>query len=268
MVSIYQYTSYKDYFNNWVGSQSRNGHGEYRKLALALNISTTLVSQVFNGEKDLSLELTCEFADYLLLNEKETEYLLLLVAHSKAGSEKLKSKFFKQILHKQSEAKKLATRLSQDEVLTESARLIYFSSWIYPAIRMLCDVPQYNSANEIAERLKLPRNHIIKCLDFLIQNKIVIEKGGQLSIGPTHIYLPPTDPLSSRDHANWRSLSYQKMQIYNEDQFFYSGRYALSKAVVAEIRALLPDFIESILKKVKPSPSETVTCLNIDFFEL
>ena len=249
------------------GAQANRGHGEYRRLALSLRVSTTLISQVFNGQKDLSLELACELADYLHLNENESEYLLLLVEYSKAGSEKLKSRFLKQIKNKQNEAKKLATRLKQDYTLDEASKVVYFSSWVYPAIRILCDLPEYNSAIEIAERLQLPRNHVQKCLDFLIQNDIVTENGKTLGIGPAHIYMPPTDPLSPRDHANWRSLSYQKMQIYNEDQFFYSGQYALSKEVLREIRTLLPDFIENILKKVKPSASETTCCVNLDFFE-
>jgi plasmid maintenance system antidote protein VapI len=267
MVSIYQFDSYKKFFTTWVSEQSNRGHGEYRRLALALRVSTTLVSQIFNGQKDLSLELACELADYLHLNENESEYLLLLVEYSKAGSEKLKTRFLKQIRNKQNEAKKLSNRLKEDHTLDEASKVIYFSSWVYPAIRILCDLPEYNSATEIAERLQLPRNHVQKCLDFMIQNNIVTEHDKILAIGPAHIYLPPTDSLSPRDHANWRSLSYQKMQIYNEDHFYYSGQYALSKEVLREIRALLPDFIENILKKVKPSPSETTCCINLDFFE-
>lgn len=267
MISIYQYNSYKNFFNAWAQSQANKGHGEYRKLALALNVSTTMISQVFNGEKDLSLELICELADYLHLNEAETEYLLLLAEYSKAGSEKLKSKFNKQIIQKQNEAQKLAHRLAQDYSLGEQAKQIYFSSWVYPAIRILCDVPEYNTADQIAERLKLSRNHVGKCLDFLIQQHIVIEKEGHLQLGPAHIYLSSSDPLVGHTHLDWRNLGHHKRQVYNEDHFFYSGQYALSKEVLYEIRRLLPDFVESVLKKVKPSASETACSLNIDFFE-
>lgn len=267
MISIFQFDSYKEFFNSWVNSQPHNGHGEYRRLALALNISTTMISQIFNGEKDLSLELTCEMCEYLHLNEAEADYMLLLVEHNKAGSEKLRAKFIKQIKNKQNEAKKLENRLKKDYALDESSKLIYFSSWIYPAIRILCDIPHLNSAAKIAERLQIPKNHALKCIDFLIKNKLVIEKNSGFSIGPAHIYLPATDPLATRDHVNWRQLAFQKMQILNEDHFFYSGNYALSKEVSHEIRLMLPDLIEGVLKKVKPSTSETTCCLNIDYFE-
>jgi uncharacterized protein (TIGR02147 family) len=267
VVSVFQFNSYKSYFNAWVESQSNHGHGEYRRLSLALNVSTTLVSQVFKGEKDLSLELACDMAEYLHLNEEESDYLVLLVEFSKAGSDKLRTKFLKQIKNKQNEAKKLENRLKKDHVLNEEAKSIYCSSWSYPAIRMVCHLPGYNSAAEISERLKLPKNHVIKCLDFLFKNEILIQKDNNIEIGPAHIYLPTSSHLANRVHVNWRQLAFQKMQIPIEDNFFYSGNYALSKQVAHEIRLLLPEFIDGVLKKVKPSPSETTYCLNLDYFE-
>ena len=267
MVSIYQFDSYKKYFNSWVEQQPKKGHGEYRRLSLALNVSTTMVSQIFNSEKDLSLEMACEMAEYLLLNDEESDYFLLLVEHSKAGSSKLRSRLQKQIKDRQEKAKKLENRLKNVTVLDIHAKQIYYSSWLYPAIRLLTDIPEVNSADQIAQRLSVPKNQVLKVLDYLIKNQIVIQKSGKLSMGPAHTYLAPEDPLAHRHMQNWRQLAFQKMNFSNDENFFYTGQYALSKEVATEVRKQLPDFIEAILKKVKPSKSETVQCLNIDYFE-
>lgn len=267
MVSIYQFDSYKQFFIKWVQSQPKNGHGEFRRLALALNVSTTLISQVFNSDKDLSLEMACEFCDYLLLNDEESEFLLLLVEYSKAGSAKLKSRLHKQIKDRQEKAKKLENRLKKDQVLDESVKQIYYENWIYPAIRILTDIPHMNSAEQISDRLQVPKNQIIKALDYLIKHNLVLQKGKTLSMGPAHIYLGNNDTQLNRHLTNWRILGFNKMNQKNEENFFYSGQYALSEKVAAQIRAELPDFIEKILKQVKPTASETTRCLSLDFFE-
>jgi uncharacterized protein (TIGR02147 family) len=267
MVSIYQFDSYKTYFNSWVEQQPKKGHGEYRRLSIALNVSTTMVSQIFNSEKDLSLEMACEMAEYLLLNDEEADYFLLLVEYSKAGSAKLRSRLQKQIKDRQEKAKKLENRLKNVTVLDIHAKQIYYSSWLYPAIRLLTDIPEVNTAEQISQRLSVPKNQVLKALDYLIKNQIVVQKSGKLSMGPAHTYLAPEDPLANRHMQNWRQLAFQKMNFSNDENFFYTGQYALSKEVAIEIRKQLPDFIEAILKKVKPSKSETVQCLNIDYFE-
>jgi len=268
MISLYQYDDYKKYFNDWVNQQPNNGHGEYRRLALALNVSTTLVSQIFKGDKDLSLEMACELSEYLHHNEDESEYFIILVEQSKAGSIKLKQKFTKQIKQRQNEAKKLEVRLKKDHVLNDEARQVYYSHWLYAAIRILVDIPDINSAEQISQKLSVPKNQVIKCLDFLIKHKIVVQKNNQLALGSAHIYNPPSDPLSNRNHMNWRQLGMNKMINHEHDQFFYTGVYALSEEAADEIRKRLPQFIEDVLKTVKPSPSETARCLSIDYFDI
>jgi uncharacterized protein (TIGR02147 family) len=267
MVRIHHYDSYKEFVNAWVTQQPQSGHGEYRRMSMALEVSSTMVSQIFKGSKELSLELACELAEYLSLSEDETEYFLLLVEHSRAGSFKLKTKLAKQINDKKEIAKKLENRLKKEHTLDDQAKQIYYSTWIYPAVRILTDIPNINTAEEIANRLQLPKNQIIRILNFLVEHKIIVRSNDSLSMGPAHIYLPPADPLATRNLQNWRQLAFQKMNFQNDETFFYSGQYALSQQVAEQIRKQLPDFIENILKIVRPSPSETTRCLNIDYFE-
>ncbi len=267
MVKIYHFDSYKEFVNAWVLQQPQKGHGEYRRMSLALGISTTMVSQIFKGDKELSLELACELSEYLLLDDDETDYFILLVEIGRSGSFKLKTKLQKQVRDRQDKAKKIENRLRKDHALDDQAKQQYYSTWIYPAIRILTDIPDINSAEVLSQRLQIPKNQVLKILNFLIENKIVLQASDKLSMGPAHIYLPPSDPLATRNLQNWRQLSFQKMNFQSDETFFYSGQYALSQEVAELIRRQLPDFIEGILKIVKPSPSETTRCLNVDYFE-
>ena len=267
MTSIYQFNNYKKFFNSWVENQPKKGHGEYRRLALHLNVSTTLMSQIFNGEKDMSLELAAEVCDYLHLSDDEADYFLLLVEFAKSGSHKLKSRLLKQILARQEKAKKLESRMKKETELDDAVKATYYSNWVYCAVRVLSDIPELGTVEHLADRLMIPKNQLLKYVDFLIKHKLIINKNGSLTMGPSHIYLPPTDPLSLLHHQNWRILGFQKMQHRSEENFFSSGQYSLSKELAYQIRKELPDLIESIIKRVKPSVSETTRCLNIDFYE-
>lgn len=268
MLSIYQYDSYKKYFNDWVKQQPKNGHGEYRRLAAALGVSTTMVSQIFNGDKDLSLELACEMTEYLLFNDDDADYFLLLVDFSKAGSVKLRSRLSRQIKDRQGKAKKLENRFKNVTTLSESERNVYYSTWINQAIRILIELEDSNTIDSIVNKIAVPKNQVMKAVEFLNKVGLVNQKGNKLFSGDSHVYLPSSDPIVGRYHWNWRQLAIQKMQVTNDETFFYSGQYTLSNEVADEIRRLLPDLIKSVVEKVKPSKSQTARCLNIDYFDL
>lgn len=265
-VSIYHYQDYKEFYNAWVENQPREGFGEYRRLAQSLGVSTTMVSQVFKGEKHLSLELASELCDYLRLDEEETDYFLLLVDYGRAGSYKLQKRFLRQIKSRQEKSKKLETRVKSSE-LNEEARNIFYSTWLYSGVRMLTDTGKYNDAEELAKYLSLPRNHVQKILDFLMAHNLVLEEKGKLKMGPARTHVGSSSPLVTRHHQNWRIPALSKIQQNKEEDFFYTGPMVLSQEVADWIRQELPAFVERVNAKVIPSPSEVVRCLNIDWFE-
>lgn len=264
--SLFNFDDYKQWVNAWVENQPRQGFGEYRRMALALSVSTTMVSQVFKGDKHLSLELASDLCDYLRLDDEETDYFLLLVEYARAGSHKLKKRLERQMKARQERAKKLETRVKATE-LTEQDKAVFYSSWMYAGVSILCDLENYNDAESIAQRLNLPRNQVQKVLDFLLQRQLVAESKGQLKLGTTRTHIGSSSPLVSRHHQNWRVQAFTKMIQADEDQFFYTGPMTLSVDVAEWVRRELPAFVERINAKVIPSPSEVVRCLNIDWYE-
>ena len=53
----------------------------------------------------------------------------------------------------------------------------------------------------------------------------------------------------------------------DDKNLFFTAPMSLSHETVELIRQKIPAFIEEIIKLVRPSPSEVVHCLNIDWFE-
>ncbi|MBX9766706.1 MAG: helix-turn-helix domain-containing protein, partial [Bdellovibrionales bacterium] len=97
MTSIYDFTDYKKFVKSWLKNQPKEGHGQYRKFAESLGLSTVMVSQIFNGDKDLSLDHGYKLALYLGLTEAQTQFFLLLVQVARASSPDLKAHLQRQM---------------------------------------------------------------------------------------------------------------------------------------------------------------------------
>jgi uncharacterized protein (TIGR02147 family) len=265
-MNIYEYSDYKDFVRSWIAELPKAGRGELRRIAVRLGVSTTMVSQVFNGEKHLSLELACELADYLGLNDLETEYFFLLIDYGRAGSYRLQQQFKRRIEVRRQNAKLLTSRLSKDIELSEATKAIFYSSWLFSGVRNLAAL-ENSGVDSIASHLKLPRNQVQKVLDFLIREGLVSQKAGKLTVGARRTLLPADSPLVTKHHQNWRLQAFQKMVFSDSNNLFYTGPMTLSREVAAKIREELPSLIEKINKMVIPSSSEVAHCLNIDWFE-
>lgn len=265
--TIFTYNDYKKFFNAWVEQQPKSGYGEYRRVAQALNLSTTMISQVFKSDKHLSMEMAADLCDYLSLTDDETDYFLLLVEYQKAGSFKLRTKLERQIKKAQEKAAKLESKVKKDIELSEQDKVVYYSSWVFQAIRLLADIDNFNDIDDIALRLNISKNQVQKVVQFLVETNLCRREKGALKMGPAVTHIAAKSPMVSRHHLNWRLRGYQQMTFNDEKNFFATAPMVLSLELAEKLRQELPQFIQNITAEVGPSKSEVVRCLNIDFFE-
>ncbi len=267
MISIYDFDNYQSYLNEWIKNNNVST-GLKSKLASAANISTTLVSLVLNGKKDFSKEQALEISLFLNLNSKETDYFLLLVDFARAGTEALKKRIKNKISESQLQAQNISHRVIHDTVLTDEIKAVYYSSWIYSAIRNLSALEQYNEPNTISQRLKTDVSQIIQALDFLLDHGICIKENGKIHYGNAHTFIGKDSPLVFKHHQNWRIRGFEKMEYRRHKDIFFTCPMSLSNEAIEEIKKLLYSAIETITKIAAPSPSEDVICVNIDLFEI
>lgn len=267
MSSVFETEDYKAFIRSWVEAKPGGGRGEYRKIAESLGVSTTLVSQVVSGDKHLSMENSVDLAAYMALGERESEHFLLLIEYARAGTHRYREHVRKRIEQAQRKAQQLSERLEKDRVLTEHEAATYYSNWAYTAITHLIACEPRLTIDGIAERLHLPRPTVAKIMAFLTETKILLAKpGGELEVGPKLTHLGADSPLVVKHHQNWRLRAFNQMMFAADSDLFYTAPMSLSEETAAQIRRELPGFIERIIKLVGPSPSETVRCLNIDWF--
>ena len=226
-----------------------------------------MVSQVFRGDKHLSLELALSLSEYLQMSDEESDYFLLLVEFNRASSFKLKKRFEKQVRAIQALSLKLERQVKNNAEMSDQVRTVFYSSWIYSGTRMLVDIDGMSDVDALSRRLNLPKNQILKVVEFLLQNNLLKLQGDKLRLGPSRTHVGSSNLYVNRHHQNWRLQAFNKMVQSGDENFFYTGPMALSAEVADWIRQELPAMIEKFNAKIIPSKSETVRCLNIDWFE-
>lgn len=268
--SIFNFSDYKEFVNSWIEVQNAKNTDEkvsYRRVASHLNISSTMISQIFKGDKQLSLEMAYELCSFLNLSSSEIDYFLILVELQKAGSYKLKKHYEEKIKLMQDYHKVMEARLKSDITLDEENKQIFYSNWIFSAVRMLSGIPGLNDIQSFAQRLQVSEETMVKVVSFLLENNLCIKKEGKIEQGPAKTFIGSSSSLTQRHHQNWRLLGLQKVYPNNNENLFYTCPMSVSKKVADEIRKELPNFIDKINKMVLASESEVVRCFNIDWFE-
>jgi hypothetical protein len=84
-MTVFEYTSYKSYVCDRIKTLPRGGYGEFRRIALALSMHTTTVSQVFRKHKNLTYEQAARLCRLWQMSELESDYFLTLVEWERAG---------------------------------------------------------------------------------------------------------------------------------------------------------------------------------------
>lgn len=266
-MNIFDFDNYKIFLKNWLKSQPQQGRGLLKKWSEELRVHSTFMSQVMQGQKDFSLEVAHELSHLLGLSESESDYFFLLVLYEKSGTASLRKKLKKKIEIEREKSKNIGERLKIQKELPVEVSAIFYSSWIYAAVRNLVAVPQLQSAEKIAEKLALPRDLVQETIEWLLKYQLLIYQGKSLQIGPQRTHVANNSPFVNSHHRNWRQRAFEKMLLKNHDDLHFTFPMSLSMRDAEQIRKWLPKWIEEVHKIVGPSESEVVRCLNIDFFE-
>lgn len=265
---IFQYKDYKKYVNETISKMPKGGRGQYMRIVEHLGTSSSIVTQIFKGDRDLTPEQSILLSDYFGLSKIEQQYFLLLVNYSRAGSHRYKKILEDEILDLQVKARELKNRVPQNKELSEEAKAILYSNWYYLAFWSLTAIPGFDNLETIASYLKISRLKAGQALEFLIKHGLIKIHKGKIEIGPTLIHLESSSPNISRHHQNWRTRAFLKYDNFSKQDLSYTAPITLSKKDVEVVREKILKFISETLAIVKDSPSEELCCLCVDWFQV
>ncbi|MCC6137894.1 MAG: TIGR02147 family protein, partial [Bdellovibrionaceae bacterium] len=174
-MSIFEHADYKHYVRELVRSMPHRGRGQFRQMALHLDINSTVISQIFKGERELTTEHGLKLAQYLGLSDLETRYFLNLINKARAGSHDLKNYYAREEKKLMAEAKNIKSRIIEHKEISDEHKAIFYSNWYYSGLRMLSAIPGYNTVDEMAEYFGLSRSVVQKAISFLLKTGLCIE---------------------------------------------------------------------------------------------
>ena len=258
-------TDFRDYIHEWAKTQ---GRGEFRRLALALDMHTTLMSQIMNGRKCFTEEQACRLCDHMKLNNLETDYFVKLVQIERAGSETLKNLYRRQLLQIAEQGHEIKHRVPTAKSLNAQDRFVFYSSWQYSLVRIFTSIENYQTAESLSRELNLPLSRVQEILNFLTSRGLCAETKGRYSRTETNTHIEATSPLAIRHHQNWRAKSSDFHERMTSSDLAFTAPVSVAKKDISKVRNVLVEAIADIAKIVEDSKSENVVYLGIDWIKL
>lgn len=266
---IFEFSAYRSYLRAYLKKLPKKGHGEARKIAIHLRVSSTFISNVLAGSKDLTLEQAEVLSEYLGHSEMEADYFLNLIQLERAGTHRLKKYFDAKLKETKDKSLQLSKRVQAKNTLTDEEKSTFYSHPLYSAIHLYTAThAKGRSIEEISRRFDIPRSRASKMVQFLDQAQLIqeVEKNGRYVIGTQSTHLEVHSPHLHKHHTNWRLKAIQSSENLSDQELIYTVNVALSESDFSKLRESMVQFIKGFLDTVHPSPSEELACFNLDFF--
>lgn len=257
--------SYRAFIRSYLEKRALKGRGEIGKLAQFMRVHPTFVSQVLASTKDFNMEQSFAVADYLELTKTERKFFLLLVQKDRAGTKALKNYYTAELEELKSSMLLISKRLNEHRTLSDEDRAVFYSSWLYSAIRLYCSVGSGKKLEEVCDQFHLGRRKALIYLDFLLSKDLVSLENERYQLGSLHTHLPSDSPFVVRHHMNWRTKALQRHESIVPDEIAFTAPMSISKRDFLVIREKLLACIKDSIEVAKASEAEDVAFLNIDW---
>lgn len=267
-MGVFDFENYKEFVVAELGQRPHKGRGEFMKVSKALGVHTTMITHVLRGDQHLSPEQTLALTEYLGLSPLETDYFVALVSLARAGDQRSRVFYRNKVRELKDKSLALTQRLEFKNKLEESDQALFYSSWIFAAVRILTAIPGCGSSHVIAEKLNLSVAQVHHALDFLLSRNLISKKGNDYEYRDLSTYVTRDSPLASRHNINWRLKCIERLDRVAPEEMAYSNPIVIAAADFERITELVVRFIDEFKKMADPSPSEILCCLNIDWLKL
>jgi uncharacterized protein (TIGR02147 family) len=262
-MNIFTFDSYRAYLLTWLQTARSQRSGNLGRLAKHAQVHATFLSQVLNGRKDLSAEQGILISEHLEHSALERDYFLTLVHLERAGNQSLEKYWNDKKNQLIAEKNNLARRFSPHSELSDTQRAIFYSSWIYSAIRIYSAVGDGQTLIGLADKFRLPISRVSEIMEFLVASGLCKQEQEHYKIGEAHIHVSNDSPFVIKHHLNWRMRAIHEFDRRQSDELFFTAPMSISGMDLAEKLNIV---IREIVEIAKSSEAESLVCLNVDFF--
>jgi uncharacterized protein (TIGR02147 family) len=265
LAQVFEFHDYKRFLESALTEAKR---GSRSRLAQALQCQPGYVSQILSGAAHLSPEQAEAANQFFGHNEDQSEFLLLLVLHARAGSVQLRNTFARQIERARERHLNLKTRFKVPNAVSAQAQSTFYSHWIYAAVLTAITVPALQTLPSLAEHFHLSKKKITQVLEFLVSNGLATEEKGRFQPGTLRTHLGKDSPLLSKHHINWRMQAIRSLDAEANDDLHYSSVFSASAEDLEQIRVKIVALLSELKETIRISKEEEVHSLCLDLFKI
>ncbi len=265
---VYDFKDYRLYLEYRLNAPEA-GRGSRTSLAKAIGSPVSHISQVLSGTSHLSLEQGESANAYFVHDSDESDFFLLLIQLTRAGTQSLQNRINRQVQRILSARLVIKDRIEVKRAIATEDQIEFYSSWQYQALHILATIPKYQSPSAMAERLRLSPPRVMQILEFLVSIGLIEKKGSRYQTSVQRIHLGSDSPLISKHHSNWRIKALQTLDEESvANNLHYSSVISVSEEDIRRIRDLTIEHINVTKKIIKDSPEEELYCFAIDCFKI
>ncbi len=265
-MNIFEYDNYKRYFKEFIHSLPKKGRGQFKLLGEYLGTGPVVISQIFNGNKDLTVDQGLLISKFYGYSPLETDFFLLLISYERAVHYQLKSHYEEKIKSLKLKALDIKKHLKEVNEFDDNAKQVFYSDWRYSAIRLTCGLKQVKTEFDIENVLNLPLNEIREILIFLKQYDLVRIEDGRLKLGKGTTFLDQDSPLKVTHRKNWRLKAFEKFS--DNESLHYAAPMCISKNLAKKYEEKFIKVFQELSDEIGNEKPDTLMCLNLDFFKV
>ena len=267
-MSVFDFSDYRPFLRHYIAALPKKGRGEINRLALAIQVHPSLLSQVLSEDKNLSLEQAQLLGENLGLTTQESEYLMCLVQVQRAGTEKLRGYFLAKLEQLKQMSVELSQQVRQDGQLNEQEKSVFYSHWLYVSVWLASSVQGGQTFEQILTRFALSRERAVEILRFLLETKLCRLEGNIYKMGSQSIHLERGSPHIHKHHTSWRLRAIAASDRITPEELMYTAPISISKGDFKKIRKRLAEVIREVTDLAIQSEAEELACFHIDFFHM
>jgi uncharacterized protein (TIGR02147 family) len=262
---VFAYSSYKSIMKAYFRGE---GHrGSLSRAAEALNCQRSFLSRIMNSKMQLTPDLAFKLCLHWRLPLAEREYFQTLVEMERAV-EPAFAAHLREKIKSMKEAHESLSERAKRPAPTGSHDTLYFSGWHWTAVHFLTSIPEFQTADAIANRLNLSKVFVTHCLEQLQDWGFVAKMGNKWEYKGGEFHLPKDSPLVILHHQNWRHKSVMDAQSLDNESIHFTNVHTVSKANIPLLKELILKFISESNDLLKSSSTEDCVVLLLDLFKL
>jgi uncharacterized protein (TIGR02147 family) len=265
---VFNFNDTPSFLKAYIESLPKKGWGEVQRWATHLDVQSSYVSQALTGKRSLNVDQGIKLAQVIGLKGLELDYFILLIEKEKAGATEAKNYFTFKLGAVKKEATNLAKIVPRDKTLSETEKSVFYSSWIYSAIRLFCSLGEGKSIEEITARFSMRKDEAAEALQFLTRTGLLILSKNLYNPGARKTHLERESPYLARHRMNWHVKALTQLDRVREEELVYSAPFSISQKDFDKLKRELAAFVKSFVERVEKTEVEKMALLNIDLLFL